>query len=146
MASPSPAVVLVTKPGYRQDGFSRGLLCLLLALDTICREGGDGWPTSLLITAGSNGHTTGGHVLPRCEALDVRTRAVGDRPHTFRDGDAKRSFLEVWAHAMDDGPILRQWADGTQIVTARYFFQLEGEDTADEHAHAQVRRGHTIRA
>jgi hypothetical protein len=141
----SPKVVLLTKAGYRQAGFSRGLLVLLLGLDTVCRQGGDGWPSKLLLTAGSNDHTTGGHALPRCDAVDVRTKPSGDRPYVFRDGAAKRAFLSLWAHAMDDGPVLRVWEDGTKLVTAHYFFWLEAEGESREHIHAQVRKGMTIR-
>lgn len=32
-------VVLKAKPGYRQDGYSRGVLRILLALDTPCAGG-----------------------------------------------------------------------------------------------------------
>lgn len=149
----TPKVVLLTKPGYRQAGFSRGLLYLLLGLDTVCREGGDGWPKQLLLTAGSNDHTTGGHPLPRCEAVDVRTKPHGGRPHVFRDALAKREFLYRWAavvgaedkrHATSS-PIVRVWEKGTKIITLYYFFWLEGEGTAREHLHAQVRKGRTIR-
>ena len=141
----TPKVVLLTKAGYRQAGYSRGLLCLLLGLDEVCRDGGDGWPPTLVLTAGSNAHTTGGHALPRCDAVDVRTKPSGARPGAFRDGRAKRAFLVVWALAMEDGPILRTWAEGTKVVTAHYFFWLEKEGLGAEHIHAQVRRGMTIR-
>lgn len=142
----TPKVVLRTKAGYRQAGFSRGLLCLLLGLDTVCREGGDGWPPTLILTAGSNDHTTGGHALPRCDAVDVRTQTSGTRPGAFRDGPAKRAFLVVWALGMADGPILKTWEAGTKVVTAHYFFWLEAEGQTREHVHAQVRTGHTIRS
>ncbi len=142
---PTPKVVLVTKAGYRQAGFSRGLILLLLGLDTVCRQGGDGWPKRLVITAGSNDHDFGGHAMPRCDAVDVRCRKSGTRPGAFRDALAKRLFLHLWAAAMDDGPILRIWEKGTKVVTAHFFFWLEAEGTAREHVHAQVRRGMTIR-
>ena len=141
----TPKVVLVTKPGYRQAGFSRGLLFLLLGLDTVCRQGGPGWPKKLLLSAGSNAHTTGGHAMPRCDAVDVRSKKKGGRPWVFRDAAAKRQFIHLWALAMDDGPILKTWENGTKIVTAHYFFWLEKEGLSAEHFHAQVRRGMTIR-
>lgn len=142
---PTPKVVLLTKAGYRQTGFSRGLIFLLLGLDAICRQGGDGWPARLILTAGSNDHTAGGHVLPRCDAVDVRTRKSGTRPGAFRDGAAKRAFLRRWAMAVDDGTILRTWEHDTKIVTPHYFFWLEAEGERREHVHSQVRKGHTIR-
>ena len=142
---PSPKVVLLTKAGYRQAGYSRGLILLHLGLDTVCREGGDGWPPRLVLTAGSNDHTTGGHAMPRCDAVDVRCRTSGTRPGAFRDARAKREFLVRWAVVMHDGPILRVWETGTKIVTAHYFFWLEAEGRPREHVHAQVRRGRTIR-
>ncbi len=141
----TPKVVLLTKGGYRQAGFSRGLLYLLLGLDEVCRQGGDGWPAKLVLTAGSNAHTTGGHALPRCDAVDVRTKTSGTRPGAFRDGHAKRAFLVVWALAMEDGPLLKTWEQGTKVVTAHYFFWLEAEGQPREHVHAQVRMGMTIR-
>ncbi len=138
-------VVLVTKPGYRQAGYSRGLILLHLGLDTVCRQGGDGWPKKLLLSAGSNAHKTGGHAMPRCDAVDVRSAKRGTRPWVFRDAAAKRAFLQLWAVAMQDGPILKTREHGTKIVTAHYFFWLESEGKAREHFHAQVRRGMTIR-
>jgi hypothetical protein len=142
---PTPKVVLLTKAGYRQAGYSRGLMYLHLALDMVCRQGGDGWPPKFYLTAGSNDHTSGGHAMPRCDALDVRTRKSGTRPGAFRDGEAKRSLIRRWAMAVDDGTILRTWEHGTKIVTAHYFFWLEAEGKRREHVHAQVRRGMTIR-
>ena len=142
---PSPKVVLLTKPSYRQAGYSRGLIFLHLGLDTVCRQGGDGWPKKLLISAGSNDHSSGGHAMPRCDAVDVRCKKSGTRPWVFRDGLAKRAFLQVWAVAMQDGPILKTWEHGTKVVTAHYFFWLEAEGEGREHVHAQVRRGMTIR-
>ena len=141
----SPKVVIVTKRGYRQAGYSRGLMCLHLALDTVCRQGGDGWPSKFVLGAGSNDHTKGGHAMPRCDALDVRTRKSGARPGAFRDGKAKRQFLQFWALAIHDGPVLRTWDHGRKVVTANYYFWLEAEGEAREHVHAQVRKGHTIR-
>lgn len=142
---PTPKVVLLTKAGYRQAGFSRGLILLLLGLDTVCRQGGEGWPKKFLISAGSNDHDSGGHAMPRCDAVDVRTRKHGTRPWVFRDGRVKRQFLQRWAVALDDGPILRTWEHSTKVVTAHYFLWLESEGKAREHVHGQVRRGTTIR-
>lgn len=141
----TPKVVLVTKPGYRQAGFSRGLIFLLLGLDTVCRQGGPGWPKKLLLSAGSNDHTKGGHAMPRCDAVDVRSAKRGTRPWVFRDAAAKRAFLQLWAVAMNDGPILKTWENGTKIVTEHYFFWLESEGKSREHFHAQVRRGKRVK-
>ena len=143
----SPKCVMVTKPGFRQAGISRGLCYILLAVDDVTRTRHPGAPKRVRLTAGSNAHTRGGHAMPRVEALDVGSKE-------FRDGDAKRHFLWSVMLVLGDNdkllagrhnPLVKVWDDDRKIVTHHYFGQLEHEGKRNEHFHIQVRRGHTIR-
>ena len=145
----SPKCVIVTKPGFRQTGFSLGLLTILEAIDHVVRvRRVPGCPRQVTLTAGSNGHNKGGHVMPRVEAADIRSKDFKDgvlpRTNAVRRAPfVKRHFLvEVMAELQ---PVVRIYDDGRKIVTADYFGQLEHEGKRNEHFHFQVRKGHTIR-
>ena len=143
----SPKCVLVTKPGYRTAMVSRGLLMIQLACDRVVRDRlVAGCPKKLTLTAGSNGrHSANGpHYVPRCEALDVRSKDFIDKAGRSA-AEHKRHFLVEVAVALDNGSILRVWDDDCKVVTRDYFLWLEKEGQRSEHFHIQVRKGHTIR-
>ena len=135
--------VLVTKPGFRQGGFSRGLLLIDLALDTVVRRRTvAGVPARIVITAGDNGvHSKRGpHYGPRWEAPDVRTK-------DWRTGlEGKVAFLVAVLRKLDDGPVtISETRQGWPCaVTTHYYAVLEHHGRRDEHLHFQVRRGRTV--
>lgn len=135
--------VLVTKEGYRQGGFSRGLLCLLLALDSVVRRKRvGGVPARVVITAGSNGRHSkkGPHYAPRFEGLDVRTK---DWPVTKIK---KISFMMTVLEELDNenvrfGLNRRGWPCA---FSAHYYGVLEHYGLESEHLHFQVAKNQTI--
>ena len=137
MTPRSLRVVLKTKPGYEQQGYSRGVLFILLAFDTVIRQRLRGVPRTLTLTAGTNDHSAGAHF--RCEAEDARSKTG------FRGPLFKRDFLSAVMAELE--PIVR-WTDDAgedfQVFTAHYWGTLENEGEEDEHFHVQVRRGHLI--
>lgn len=130
--------VIKTKRGYRAAGYSRGGLLIRLAIDTVCRRRLSGVPRTIVLTSGTDSHTTGAHPLPRAEAVDVRTNAG------FRDGDAKRAFLGEVMRTLGRLTLRRQGRKGYEVFTRHYYGKLEYEGQQREHIHLQVRRGHTI--
>ncbi len=139
-----PKTVLITKPGYRQAGYSRGLILIHLAVDTVLRERLPGVPQRLKLTAGSNGdHSARGpHYAPRFEGCDVESKPITASPGLTAE-ENKRGFLE--AVMQDLGEIILYREDDTKVFTAHYFGWLEAEHKQREHFHLQVRKGHTIR-
>ncbi len=136
--------VLITKAGYRQAGYSRGLILIHLSIDTVLRRRLPGVPQRLKLTAGSNGphSATGPHYGPRWEACDLESKVIVESAE-WTAGMNKRAFLEA---AMTElGPIILYREDYTKVFTAHYFGWLEAEGTRNEHYHFQVRRGKTIR-
>lgn len=134
-------VVLLTKPGYRQDGYSRGVILLHLAIDTVMRQRAEGVPRTLTLTAGTNAHSSGGHF--RREAVDARSKTFRG-PHAAR---VKRGFLFAVLAELRDGRTWSREEGGRgpyQVFTEHYFGQLEHEGKQNEHFHWQVRKGHTI--
>lgn len=131
-------VVLKTKRGYRAAGYSRGGLRIRLAIDTVCRMRFAGVPRSIVLTSGTDSHTTGAHPLPRAEAVDVRTNAG------FGSRNAKLTFLHAVMRQLGVVTRSRQAAKGFEAFTTHYYGILEYEEQPREHIHIQVRRGHTI--
>ena len=135
--------VLITKLKYRQAGYSRGLILIHLAIDTVLRNRLAGVPQRLKLTAGSNGRHSpkGAHYAPRFEGCDLESKPIR-RGAGFPAEDNKRHFLGevMW----ELGIITLSRANDTKIFTADYFGWLEGEGTRREHFHFQVRKGHTI--
>lgn len=130
--------VLKTKRGYRAAGYSRGGLLIRLAIDTVCRRRLPGVPRTIVLTCGTEAHTTGAHPLPRAEAVDVRTNAG------FRDGMAKRDFLDEVMRELGRLILRRQGRKGYEVFTEHYYAILEHEGKRKEHIHIQVRQRHTI--
>ena len=131
--------VLVTKPGFRAGGFSRGLLRIFLALDGVVRRQlVPGVPRQVTITAASNGHhsPTSAHYKPRYEGVDTRT-------HDFTNDLAKREFIQMVLQALNDGSVTQRGPD--KFFTRNYFAWLENLGKSSEHIHWQVRKGRTIR-
>lgn len=131
-------VVLKTKPGYRAAGYSRGGLLIRLAIDTVCRRRLPGVPRTIVLTSGTDSHTTGAHSLPRAEAVDVRSK-------TFRSSRVKTDFLMDVMKELE--PIRRAGqppGEDFEVLTDHYYGILEYEGQRREHIHIQVRRGHTI--
>lgn len=139
-----PKTVLITKPGYRQAGYSRGLIYIHLAIDTVLRQRLPGVPVRLKLTAGSNGkHSEGGsHYAPRFEGCDLESKPITASPGLTAE-ENKRNFLE--AVMMELGKIILTREDDTKVFTEHYFGWLEAEHKQREHFHWQVRKGHTIR-
>ena len=135
--------VLVCKDGYRQGGYSRGLLYIKLAQDRAVRDNVvPGIPSRIVFTAGSNGkHSTKGpHFKPRWEANDVRTK-------DWRVSlERKESFMAAVLVNLDDGPLQRGHTrqGWVKIWTANYIAILEWPGGKHEHIHTQVRIGRTI--
>jgi hypothetical protein len=130
--------VLAVKRGYRQDGYSRGVLRILMALDTICRQRSQGVPLSLVLTSGTNAHTSGAHPPPRCEAVDVRST-------TFASTSAKRMFLARVMDELEPHGWSRTTTTGYECFTTQFYGVLEYLGQPREHFHLQVRKGRTVR-
>ncbi len=131
-------VVIKTKRGYRAAGYSRGGLLIRLAIDTVCRRHFPGVPRTIVLTSGTDSHTTGAHPLPRAEAVDVRTNAG------FRNRENKRDFLWAVLRELDHNLRAREGAKGYEVFTRHYYALLEHEGKRKEHGHIQVRQRHTI--
>ncbi len=144
-----PKTVLITKAGYRQAGYSRGLMLIHLALDTVLRERLPGVPVQLKLTAGSNGtHSAKGpHYAPRFESCDVESKPItgllSKSGAVTEAGGNKRGFLEAVMGEL--GEIILYREGDTKVFTKDYFGWLEAEGTPNEHYHFQVRKNRTIR-
>ncbi len=139
-----PKTVLITKPGYRQAGYSRGLIYIHLALDAVLRRRMLGVPVQLKLTAGSNGaHSKrSAHYPPRFEGCDAESKVIRSVGGSLA-GDLKRAFLRAVMRELGEIILFRE--DDTKVFTAHYFGWLEAEHQRREHFHFQVRKGHTIR-
>ncbi len=135
MAKRRLKVVLKTKRGYRQDGYSRGVLFILLAFDTVVRSRLRGVPATAVLTAGTNDHSAGAHF--RREAEDLRSK-------TFPSGNAKRVFLAAVMAELQPVTKWKELEHGYGVWTKDYYGELEYEGQRREHFHVQVRIGHTI--
>lgn len=102
---------IVCKAGVRFGGFSAGLTRILLGLARLS----DRW--LVMVTSGSDGQHMEGSRHYSFEAVDVRTKHLS--------APQKAAFLDA----------LR-----TELGT-RFTVLLEGEGTAQEHCHIQVRKG-----
>jgi len=136
--------VLLCKDGYRQGGFSRGLLYITLAQDAVVRRRLPGVPARIVVTAGSNGsHSAHGpHYTPRYEANDVRTKGW---PTSL---EGKVAFMVSVMRELKDGPVtVSETRQGWPCAfTFHYYAVLEHHGKRREHLHFQVRRGKTISA